>query len=149
MWLGLRGPVLRGWAVILELELEQDDDGLDARRIDGRRRYRKHLFESGGLGVRDLALDGDDLLILTGPVLGTEGPARVLRWRGAVDCRSSGAHPKEAAPAVLELPYHGMVDHAEGLLRWGEDWLVVYDSPSERRLEGEGACVTADIWAIP
>ena len=89
------------------------------------------------------------LLILTGPVLGTEGPARVLRWRGAVDCRSSGAHPKEAAPAVLELPYHGMVDHAEGLVRWGEDWLVVYDSPSERRLEGEGACVTADIWAIP
>lgn len=150
IWLGLRGPVLRGWAVILELELERKGDGrLTARTIDGDRRYRKHLLPTGGLGVRDLAFDGDDLLVLAGPTLATEGPARVLRWRDAANCRTGGVRSAEAAPRALELPYHGPVDHPEGLVAWEEGWLVVYDSPSERRLEGEGATVTADVWEIP
>lgn len=150
VWLGLRGPVLRGWAVVLELELEPKGDGrLTARRIDGDRRYRKHLLASGGLGVRDLAFDGDDLLVLAGPTLATEGPARVLRWRDAANCRTGGVHPAEAAPRALELPYHGPVDHPEGLVRWEGGWLVVYDNPSERRLEGEGATVKTDVWEIP
>ncbi|ODN72365.1 DUF3616 domain-containing protein [Methylobrevis pamukkalensis] len=45
VWLGLRGPVLRGYAVILELEMKvTGKSGLKAKRIDGRRRYRKHLL---------------------------------------------------------------------------------------------------------
>lgn len=150
VWLGLRGPVLRGWGVVIELELEADDRGrLKARRIDGARRYRKHLLATGGLGVRDIKFDGDDLLVLAGPTLATEGPTRVLRWRDAASGPDAGVHPPSAAPRALELPYHGPTDHAEGLARWGDDWLVVYDSPSDRRLEGEGATVAADVWSIP
>ena len=122
---------------------------LKAKRIDGRRRYRKHLLPTRGLGVRDLALDGDDLMLLVGPTLAGDGPAHVLRWKRAVESRTSGVCPADAVEDVLELPYHGPVDHPEGLVRWGEDWLVVYDSPSEHRLEGDGAVVAADIWRVP
>ncbi|MBQ0818798.1 DUF3616 domain-containing protein, partial [Microvirga sp. HBU67558] len=53
LWLGLRGPVLRGHAVVLDLELRQKaPDRLKARRIDGQRRYRKHLLDTRGLGIR-------------------------------------------------------------------------------------------------
>ena len=35
--------------------------------------YRKHLLELGGLGIRDLCVDGDDLLILAGPTMDLDG----------------------------------------------------------------------------
>lgn len=150
VWLGLRGPVLRGWAVVIEMEMKVTGAGhLKAARIDGDRRYRKHLLPAHGLGVRDLTLDGDDLLLLVGPTMATDGPAHVLRWKDAATCRTGGVHPESAVAHVLELPYNGKVDHPEGLVRWGDDWLVVYDSPSEHRLEQEGAVVAADIWAVP
>jgi len=150
VWLGLRGPVLRGWAVVLEFEMKVTPSGhLKPQRIDGSRRYRKHLLPAGGLGVRDLSFDGDDLLVLVGPSTSADGPAHVLRWKDAASCKTSGLVAPEAAPHVLELPYHGAVDHPEGLVPCGDDWLVVYDSPTEWRLEGEGAVVAADIWRIP
>ena len=97
VWLGLRGPVLRGWAVVIEMELKVTGSGhLKAMRIDGRRRYRKHLLPAGGLGVRDLALEGDDLLLLVGPTMASDGPAHILRWRDATSCRTSGVHPESA-----------------------------------------------------
>jgi Protein of unknown function (DUF3616) len=149
VWLGLRGPVLRGWGVVIELEMKLTGSGhLKARRIDGKRRYRKHLLPTRGLGIRDLALDGDDLIVLTGPTMASDGPAHVLRWKGAVRCRAGGVHAEDSVERVLELPYRGSKDHPEGVVPWGEDWLVVYDSPSDHRLEGEGAVVTADIWSL-
>ena len=149
VWLGLRGPVLRGWAVVLEFELKVTGSGhLKPRRIDGKRRYRKHLLPTGGMGVRDLAWDGDDLLVLTGPTMTGDGPAAILRWRDAVHHERSEVHPPERIERVGELPYHGPVDHPEGLVAWPEKdgWLVVYDSPSKRRREGDGASVVADVW---
>jgi hypothetical protein len=84
LFLGLCGPVLRGWAVVLELR--PDGDELALRRFDGRkrRRVRKHFPQLGVLGVRDLCLHGDDLLVLAGPTMDLDGPVRVLRWRDAV-----------------------------------------------------------------
>ena len=56
VFLGMRGPVLRGWAVILELEVTEKGGnaksaGLKLRRIgpDGER-YRKHFLDLDGLG---------------------------------------------------------------------------------------------------
>src|SRR5919112_1608890 len=87
LYVGLRGPVLRGWAVVLELRPVQDptDPGRLALGIfpEGAR-YRKHVLDLGGLGVRDLCPDGDDLLVLTGPTMALSGPVRVHRWRDAV-----------------------------------------------------------------
>ena len=70
VYLGLRGPVLRGWAFVLELRPYVDDDEPDRLRLrpfeDGQP-YRKHVLDLDGLGVRDLCPAGDDLLVLAGP----------------------------------------------------------------------------------
>lgn len=147
VWLGLRGPVLRGHAAILEFDFEVDADGhLAPRTLVEGRPYAKHLLPSAGLGVRDLARDGEDILVLTGPALGSDGPSHVLRWRAALSV-DEGVHDDVAE--LCELPYLGHYDHAEGLVRWpegGEDaWLVVHDSPVPERLDREGLSVRADV----
>ncbi|MWD27327.1 DUF3616 domain-containing protein [Aquicoccus sp. SCR17] len=153
VWLGLRGPVLRGHAVILEMEMKTTGDGhLKPRKIDGERRYRKHLVPSRGQGIRDLALDGEDMLILTGPTMAGDGPAEVLRWPRAVRAKSSAVLAPKALVHACDLPYRGHRDHPEGLVAWpgeggrADGWLVVYDSPEEKRIAEKGASVTADIW---
>lgn len=61
LFMGLRGPVLRGWAVILEVELEDNDQPstLSLKAIGpSDRLYRKHFLHLGGLGIRDLCAQG-------------------------------------------------------------------------------------------
>nr|WP_111299616.1 DUF3616 domain-containing protein [Paracoccus saliphilus] len=148
VWLGLRGPVLREMAVVLEFEFKVTRKGhLKARRIDGHRRYRKHLIPTRGLGIRDLELDGEDLVLLTGPVTAADGVAAIRRWRGAVDHQRSGIVQASEIELVRDLPYRGQHDHSEGLVRWSMDeWLVVYDSPAPDRLNNNPARLLADIW---
>ncbi|WP_445187429.1 DUF3616 domain-containing protein [Pseudonocardia sp. Cha107L01] len=62
LYVGLRGPVLRGFAVVLELLPEEAAPGrLRLVPIEGERCYRKHFLDLGGLGVRDLCPHGPDL----------------------------------------------------------------------------------------
>ena len=112
LYVGLRGPVLRGWAVVLEVRPAQDptDPGRLALGIfpEGVR-YRKHVLDLGGLGVRDLCPDGDDLLVLAGPTMALSGPVRVHRWRGAV---ADGGGP---VVRDVELPVETVVPNREGV----------------------------------
>ncbi|MGZ3217438.1 DUF3616 domain-containing protein [Paracoccus sp. T5] len=149
VWLGLRGPVLREMAAVLEFEFKVTRSGyLKARRIDGTRRYRKHLIPTRGLGIRDLELDGDDLILLTAPVTAADGVAAIRRWCGAVSVTSSGVVPEADVAVVRDLPYRGQHDHPEGLVRWDDgEWLVVYDSPAPERLDSKPARLLADIWS--
>lgn len=148
--LGLRGPVLRGHAMVLEFQMGIDRQGhLKPARIDGRRRYRKHLIDTGGAGIRDLALDGDDLLLLTGPTLAGDGSTRILRWKGAVGCTASGLHGGASVTCALDLPYGDAGDTPEGLCRWdATHWLVVHDSPHPERISGRPATYLADLWVL-
>ncbi|MEI4469947.1 DUF3616 domain-containing protein [Frigidibacter sp. MR17.24] len=154
VWLGLRGPVLRGHAVVIEMRMKLTGKGhLKPRRIDGDRRYRKHLIPTGGQGIRDLTIDGRDLVILTGPALAGDGAAEVLLWRGALDHEAGATHPPERVTRLAGLPYRGGLDHPEGLVPWPEAardgrpaWLVAYDSPDPVRLGHGPTCITADIW---
>ena len=139
LYVGLRGPVLRGWAVVLEVRPAQDptDPGRLALGIfpEGAR-YRKHVLDLGGLGVRDLCPDGDDLLVLAGPTMALSGPVRVHRWRGAI---SGGGGPvvRDAELPVETVVTNGEgVDHASAISLLGPDLLdtrarllVVYDDP--------------------
>lgn len=149
--LGLRGPVLRGWALLLELRPEPDDDDparLVLRPFQDGERYRTHLLDLDGLGVRDLAPDGDDLLVLAGPSMDLDGPVRVYRWHGGCTAEEAGVVRSPALTREVELSYGEGEDHAEGigLLPEGR-LLVVYDSPAPRRLQGEA--VAADVVALP
>lgn len=142
VFVGLRGPVLRGWAVLLELRPETDPrrpDRLRLAPIDGGP-YRTHLLNLGGLGIRDLCPHRDGLLILAGPTMDLDGPVQVLRWRPGDE--PSVEHDPEP---VMNMPYGAGCDHAEGLTVLDDKHLlVVYDSPSSARLTPEGG-VLADI----
>ena len=109
--IGLRGPVLRGLALALEVRLAcgtpPGDDKPASLRLKkiGARKYRRLAFQfgefndpdkpedpgepqepaaRGGLGVRDLCFDENgDLLILAGPTMVLPWPVQVFRWPGA------------------------------------------------------------------
>ena len=136
--LGLRGPVLRGWATVLELEPQPD--ALDPSRLGlGSPPYRLHFLDLGELGVRDLCRDGNDVLVLAGPSMGLDGPVRVYRWRDAAHARDREIVAEPDLEVVAQLPFGEGDDHAEGMTVIsppGEpvQLLVVYDSPSDARL---------------
>jgi hypothetical protein len=150
--LGLRGPVLRGWAVVLELHLEDVPGRPERLALPSQgRRYRKHLLQLDGLGVRDLCRVDDDVLVLAGPTMDVDGPVRLYRWTGAARERGTGLVRREQVPFLQKLP-HGRGrtrgrDHPEGitLLPDGRpaEVLVVYDTPSEARQRGD--VVLADV----
>src|SRR5512139_3451641 len=130
VYIGFRGPVLRGWAVVMEIRPEphpsdpgrlrlmplakggdEAGDGSGARPL-----YRLHFLDLGGLGIRDLCPYGDDLLILTGPSMDLDGPVRLVRWRGAAAVRAgAGAVHADDLEVLGDLPYGDGDDHAEGI----------------------------------
>lgn len=126
--LGLRGPVLRGWAVVLELTLGEGDGVLVLRGL------RKHFLDLRGLGVRDLHRDGDDLLVLAGPTMVLSRPARVLRIRGAAHGLPD-AVAADDVETVRELEPGDGEDHPEAIAVLGPGaLLVLHDSPAADRL---------------
>jgi hypothetical protein len=146
LFVGLRGPVLRGWATVLEIRPESDPGRpgfLRLADIDGGP-YRTHFLDLGGLGVRDMCPYRDGLLILAGPTMSLDGPVRLLRW----DPRDEPSVLHEPV-LVGDLPYGDGCDHPEGItVLDGDRLLVVHDSPSAQRLTPQGG-VLADIVRMP
>lgn len=153
IFLGLRGPVLRGWATILELSVTAKNGKLKLRKIGPEgQRYRKHFLGLAGLGVRELHFDGDDLLILAGPTMDLDGPTRVYRWRRPLAAENELIIPASDVEHVLELPFGDGTDHAEGIaLAPTADerrLLVTYDSPDPSRLHPNERTIDADVFAL-
>jgi Protein of unknown function (DUF3616) len=145
LFVGLRGPVLEGWAVILVLAPEPDRDDADLLRLGrvgkGKGTYRKLFLDLQGLGIRDLHFEGSDLLILAGPTMALRSDSVVVRWRDASRQSEDALVSRDRLEHVLDLAYGSgsmeAVDHPEGIAveREGRErsLLVVYDSPSPRR----------------
>ena len=159
IFLGMRGPVLRGWAVILEVMLEAGDKAgeLRLRAMPDERLYRKHFVKLHGLGLRDLAFQGGALFLLAGPTMALDGPVRIYRWStppAASESADTIADLKDA-PQV-ELPFGDGVDHAEGLAlipngsAASTEALIVYDSPAPERFRDLGpTSILADVFPLP
>lgn len=150
IFIGLRGPVLRGWAAILEVSVNADDHLLSLRDIGPQGRlYKKHFLELGGLGVRDICVDGEDLLILAGPTMSLDGPVVVYRWRGALESSEEQLIFAEGLERLFTVPNGTGIDHAEGitLLTDPKRLLIVYDSPSQSRKVSNRA-VKADVFEL-
>jgi len=150
-FVGLRGPVLREWCCVLELRLDADPSGaLALLPMDGTSLYRKHFLKLNGLGVRDLVLLEDDLLVLVGPPLGHDGPTEVWRWKDAANA-AAGATPVQAA-RVLSIPHGEKMDRAEGITlvdhAGSPALLVVFDSPSPNRKISPSS-LQADVFKLP
>jgi hypothetical protein len=155
IFLGLRGPVLRGIALVLEIEVEDGKRGeLVLKPIGpGGRLHRKHFLDLGGNGVRDLHRDGADLLILAGPTGDIDGRCAIWRWRDALGVREdSFTTDSFRLERLLRIPVGNDDDHPEGFTllggNGGRELLMVYDSPAKARRQDKGA-VHADVFELP
>lgn len=131
LFLGLRGPVLRGRAIILELQWEDDGHDLVMKSL------KRHFVDLHGLGVRDLMIVDRDLYILAGPTMTLDGPVLLFRWRKALDGTGEAFIEKAALKKpVLAVPFGDGVDHAEGMTMLPgkkQQLLVCYDVPAPAR----------------
>lgn len=141
--LGLRGPVLRGWAIILEINPIEKEGILDLKEIgDDGAKYKKYFLNLNGLGVRELCWQGDDLLILAGPTMTVEGEMQVFRWRKAASSKGNMIQEQDEDELfpLFDLPFTIGSDHAEGLALYscweaGDGLMVFYDSPNQLRIK--------------
>lgn len=157
VFLGLRGPVLRGWAVIIELELTETEPGILTFKKIGQddRLYRKHFVELNGLGIRELCWRGKDLLILGGPTMSLDGALRIFRLKDALKFSEDTLTTQDSddLEVLFDLPFKIGADHAEGLtlfpcLGHSDSLLVVYDSPDINRKPNDKS-IFADVFRLP
>jgi len=146
--LGLRGPVLRGWSALLEIEVEARGDELRLLPLDASGTLiRKHFLQLDGLGVRDLHFSGNDLYLLAGPTMVLNGEIRVFKWPAAKPLLEANQEPVRFESALTEsvsLPHGSGSNRAEAicdlppaLAGRKPSWLVLYDAPGADRREGE------------
>lgn len=145
LFLGLRGPVLRGWAIILELCVHSREGG-DLRLStfkDTGKPYKKLFVDLDGLGVRDLCIRGDDLLILAGATMDLIGATRVFRLRDVLDQPSDTLIDQQdkKLETLIDLPFNPRYDKAEGMALFSylglDGLLIAYDDPDPRRVPGQ------------
>ena len=158
---GMRGPVLRGIALVLDLRLGGlNGDGPTLSLV--RRRFR--YLQLAGLAVRYLAVvpGSDDVLVLAGPSMTQAGPCYLYRWRNAFgaelngpdtevkleetepllwirDGRPGRANEGSDKPEGLDVQRHG-----NRLLVW-----VAYDYPTAVRRKGQGVRTRLDGFLLP
>ena len=152
IFIGLRGPVLRGWAGILEVSVTAEDPFLLTLKDIGPegRPYKKHFLDLNGLGLRDISVAGQDLLILAGPTMNLDGPVALFRWRGALESSEEQVVFSDRLEQLFIVPSGIGFDHAEGMALLDtepQQVLIVYDSPStERKVGAQG--VRADVFEV-
>ncbi|MEA5410276.1 DUF3616 domain-containing protein [Synechococcus sp. BA-120 BA3] len=158
---GLRGPVLRGIALVLDLRLGGlDGDGPTLSLEAHRCRY----LSLSGLAVRDLAVvpGSHDVLVLAGPTMDLAGPCYLHRWRNALGPQD--APPKDGVTLETTEPLLWIRDGRPGRPGEGSDkpegldvqrhdgqllaW-VAYDDPMAGRIGGQGARTRLDGYVLP
>lgn len=156
LFLGLRGPVLGDWSILLEIALEEQGEGMLALKPigEGGRLYRKHFLNLAGLGIRELQPVGDDLLILAGSTMSLDGPMQIYRLKDVLNHSSDSISDSESGDLKLlfNLPTVVGSDRAEGLSLFpcfGEEnaLMVVYDSPDLSRRVSPHA-IFADVFRL-
>ena len=151
IFIGLRGPVIGGWAIILEFGVHEHGDFL---HLNGRghrdKPYRKHFLNLAGMGIREINVDDatGDLLLLAGPTMDLDGTISAWCVRGGLpEEEVSTIH---APTRLYDVTYGGQhaygKDKAEGMsiLEDGTH-MIVYDSPLPDRLVGKNG-VLADVY---
>jgi Protein of unknown function (DUF3616) len=156
MFLGLRGPVLRGWSAILEIAVALNEKSGNKSREEPLKlvplddtgiMLRKHFLQLDGLGIRDLHFSGDDLYILAGSTMVLNGEIRVYKWAAAKPLLAANREPVRFESNLAEsvaLPHGRGTNRAEAIcdlppqLACGKPrWLVLYDAPGPDRKDGE------------
>ncbi|MGB8700045.1 MAG: DUF3616 domain-containing protein [Thermosynechococcaceae cyanobacterium] len=140
--IGLRGPVLRGIAILLEIEVEdRSSHELELKKIGNKsRKYKRHFLDLDGLGIRELCFEEhtENLLILAGPTMDLDGSHALFRLENpfALDDNSLSSQKNRQLTLLGEIAHGDRCDRAEGLTLYedAKSILVVYDSPAKERL---------------
>jgi hypothetical protein len=164
---GLRGPVLRGIALVVDLCLAGLEDRGSSLTLAS---HRLRFLQLSGLAVRDLARvpGSDDVLILAGPTMTQTGPCYLYRWHDALkpgapaatgsvtveepepllwirDGRPGRPGQDDKQPPGSDKPEGLEVQrHDEGLIAW-----VAYDDPLAFRRKGTGVQTLLDGFVVP
>jgi hypothetical protein len=152
IFLGLRGPVLRGWAILLEVQVKEKKSGdLRLKKIgpDGER-YRKHFLNLRGEGIRDLCFYKEDLLVLSGPTMDLTGDSPIFRIANALETLE--AQSLIEPEPILTVPGRVGADKAEGMTLMSANdpaVLIVYDAPHSDRADPDKGIVLADVFNLP
>ncbi len=123
VWLGLRAPVDPEQGAML-LRLPEDIRDRTAIAFDA----VAWVALPDGSGVRELRMDGERILGIAGPAQDSAAP--FLLWQAPASALSPGAHLSAA-------PLQTLPSSSEGLVRQGDDLLIVIDG---REPEGGAAC---------
>ncbi|MGY2131115.1 DUF3616 domain-containing protein [Hymenobacter sp. HD11105] len=156
LFLGLRGPVLRGWAIVLEVLPEEDRKGhLRLAKLEGaeNKYYKKHFLSLGGMGLRELRQRGTDILLLAGPTMDLDGTIAVYRWPNALTHPQDSLIGPDKVQRLFDVPHgHGPTsgkDKAEGMAVLDDAHvLIVFDSPTDARKKAPHQ-VVADSFLLP
>jgi hypothetical protein len=149
--LGLRGPLVDSFAVVVELAFPGKLSLKGAKTV-------MHFLDLGGLGVRDLTSFRGDILILAGPVSGLRSPFRIYRWHPIEMARQvqspSLVYPQpdqthRSKVISADMARADADENPEGicLLNRGKDGLIVlFDRPREDPPDGriDGSTYKAD-----
>lgn len=141
LFLGLRGPVLRGWAIVLEVLPVEDKKGhLRLAKLEGaeHKYYKKHFLSLGGMGLRELRQRGSDILLLAGPTMDLDGTIAVYCWPDALVQPQDSLIGPDKIRRLFDVPYGSGPtsgqDKAEGMAVLDDQHvLIVFDSPTEAR----------------
>ncbi|MCA8832082.1 DUF3616 domain-containing protein [Hymenobacter pini] len=137
LFLGLRGPVLHGWAVILEIRPEDHSKGkLRLGQMEGGSHplYKKHFLDLRGMGIREIRQQGTDLFVLAGPTMDLDGTIAVYRWRNGLFQAHDSLTPAAQLERLFDVPHLPHLDRAEGMaLLSSQEMLVVFDKPAPAR----------------
>jgi len=143
IFLGLRGPVLCGWAIIIEIAVKEKKGKLKLKKIGRKKqKYRKHFVDLKGMGIRELAVAKEDLLILAGPTLDCDGMMTLYRLNGGPEDQKESLIEHEQLDKLFDVTLshkhkYGK-EKAEGVtLLDDKKLIVVYDEPSENRQVGK------------
>ena len=151
--LGLRGPIVGGYTILLIVEpTYRKKRQLKLASLDGgTRKYLKIFLPISSLGIRDLYRDGEYLLILAGPTLDMSGPFRLYRWRIPNLLDQDIVVPSSDIEQLFELPSQKDCDRPEGVTRYTDrsDLLILHDSPCKQRLLDDGWTLCADLFEYP
>jgi hypothetical protein len=142
IFIGLRGPVLRGIAILLEIEVEENGSHeLNLKKIgDDGREYKRHFLDLDGLGMRELCFENgtNNLIVLAGPTMDLDGNHALFRLKQPLTLsdNSLSSQKNKQLDYLGDIPHGKKCDRAEGLTLYddGSSILVVYDSPSNHRL---------------
>lgn len=140
--IGLRGPVLRGIAILLEIEVEEGSSHeLNLKTIgNDSRKYKRHFLDLNGLGIRELCWkkNGKSLLILAEPTMALGGRHSLFRLDDPFTLADNSLSSQNNGQLKYlgDIPHGELQDRAEGLTLYegGKSILVVYDSPAKKRL---------------